>query len=112
MNVITKNYIEGLHCWKDAPNHLDYLRNKHRHIFHVHCYWEVKHNDREIEIIETQKEVDNYFKKYYSNKYNMCDFENMSCEDICNELLGCYKEKGLKQVLVLEDGQGGAECQV
>lgn len=33
MLVITKNYIEGLHCWKDAPNYLDYLRNKHRHIF-------------------------------------------------------------------------------
>lgn len=112
MLVVTKNYIEGLHYWKDAPTHLDYLRNKHRHVFYICCYWEVKHNDREIEIIETQKEVDSYFKKYYSNKYNMCDFENMSCEDICNELLSHYKEKGLKRVKVLEDGQGGAECQV
>lgn len=30
MLVVTKNYIEGLHYWKDAPTHLDYLRNKHR----------------------------------------------------------------------------------
>lgn len=112
MLVVTKNYIDGLHYWKDAPDHLDYLRNKHRHVFCIFCYWEVKHNDREIEIIETQKEVDIHFKKYYSNKYSMCDFENMSCEDICNELLERYEGRGLKRITVLEDGQGGAECQV
>ena len=111
MQVVTKNYIEGLHYWREAPPNLDYLRNKHRHIFHIICSWEVFDDNRQMEIIETQNMIDNYFKKYYNNKYNMCDFENMSCEQMCNELLEQYSNKGLKQVTVLEDGYGGAECQ-
>lgn len=112
MRVITKNYIEGLHRWKEAPEHLDYLRNKHRHIFHIICEWEVTNEDRQLEIIETQKMIDKYFDKYCNKKYNLCDFHNMSCEQICNELLKQYSDKGLKQVTVLEDGYGGSVCQV
>lgn len=112
MRVITNNYIEGLHFWKEAPEHLDYLKNKHRHIFHIICEWEVTDENRQIEIIETQHMVEKYFDKYYNQKYSLCDFDNMSCEQICSELLEQYSNEGLKKVTTLEDGYGGAVCQV
>ena len=113
MHVITKNYIQGLHYWKDAPQHLDYLRNKHRHIFEIVCHWNVSHCDREIEIIETQNMIEQFFKvNYYREKYGMCDFDNLSCENICEAMLSNFKSLGLCKIEVLEDGQGGAICQV
>ena len=107
--VKTVNEIEGIHWWKDAPEHLWYLKNEHRHIFKIICYWNVQHSDRQVEIIETQQKVRRYLEnKYYYKKYNLCVFENRSCEQIAQELMehfGCYA------VEVTEDGYGGAYVQ-
>jgi len=52
-----KNYIwvkaqkEMVHCYPDAPEVVDYLRNVHRHIFYFKVYISVEHDDRDIEFI-------------------------------------------------------------
>lgn len=107
--VKTVNEIEGMHHWKDAPEHLRYLRNEHRHVFHIECYHEVEGYDRQIEIIETQQKIKQYLEaKYHYKENGMCIFGNRSCEQIAQELVqrfNCYA------VEVTEDGYGGAYVQ-
>jgi hypothetical protein len=40
---------EGFHCWPNAPEHREYLRYRHRHLFHVEIKIEVSHNERDVE---------------------------------------------------------------
>lgn len=100
--VITHNLIEGYHRWKDAPAPVSFLRQWHRHVFHVRCWFEVSHDDREIEIIMKQWEIENFLKEKYGNP---CWFGEMSCESIAREIVDRF---GAVQVEVLEDGFGGA----
>lgn len=100
--VITKNLIEGYHRWKDAPEAVNFLRHWHRHVFHVRCWFEVSHDDREIEIIMKQWEIENFLKEKFGA---VCEFGDMSCEAIARMIM---QEFGAAQVEVLEDGDGGA----
>lgn len=102
--IVTYNTIEGYHKYKDAPERLSYLSNRHRHIFVVRCKFQVSHNNREIEINERQSEIN----KYLLTKYNVngsCEFGCMSCEDIAEDII---KNLGANEVTVLEDNYGGA----
>jgi hypothetical protein len=92
---------EAIHRWEGC-NILEviYLQNYHRHIFHIKCKKEVKHDDRDIEIICFKNEILAYLSKYKGN------FENMSCEMIARELVHIFD---LSYCEVLEDGENGAE---
>ena len=94
--------VEGFHFWKDAPDHLAFLRSEHRHIFEIELQFMVNHADREIEIIETQQKVSRYLLDKYGSP---CMFGGMSCEHIAEEL---SKRFGACRVSVREDGYGGA----
>lgn len=102
IEVITYNQIEGYHRWKDAPEAVSLLRHRHRHIFHIRCWFEVTHEDREYEIIMTQWQIEDFLKKKYGA---VCEFDGMSCESIAREI---REQFGAAQVEVLEDGYGGA----
>lgn len=39
----------GFHNWPGAPDRREYLRQNHRHLFHVEVRTNVSHDDREIE---------------------------------------------------------------
>lgn len=102
IEVITHNLIEGYHRWKDAPESVDFLRSRHRHIFHIRCWFEVSHEDRELEIIMTQWQIEDFLKGRYGA---VCEFGEMSCEAIAREIMEYF---GATEVEVLEDGFGGA----
>ena len=102
MFVITKNLIEGYHKWSDAPYPVEFLRNKHRHVFHVRCWFEVSHHDREIEIIMRQWDIEKFLKENFGE---VCEFGGMSCEAIARMIMQKFDAA---QVEVLEDGDGGA----
>lgn len=106
IQVITHNLIEGYHRWKDAPEAVDFLRQRHRHVFHIRCWFEVSHKDREIEIIMTQWRIEDFLKGRYGS---VCEFGEMSCEAIATEIMEYFDAE---KVEVLEDGFGGAsiEC--
>ena len=103
------NYIwvttsfEGFHYYKDAPEEVAFLRNLHRHIFHVKVFIEVFHNDRDIEFI--------LFKRFVNKLINELVLDNnKSCEMIADELAGHIKDKypGRRLIIeVSEDNENG-----
>lgn len=107
--VITYNAIEGFHRWPGAPEECAYLAEKHRHIFVIRCKATVTHNEREIEIITKQHEIESYLRYMYEVAGGVCDFGDMSCESIAEKLLNRFYE--LDYAEVLEDGYGGASLE-
>lgn len=99
--------IEGLHCWPSCPfEEVRYLRDPHRHVFHIKAYKHATHLDRDTEFIILKHNVLAYLKeKYYNESKRMCDFGSMSCEMISRELV--YKFN-LSRCVVDEDGENGA----
>lgn len=101
-NIIIKTTFSAMHHWPDCPiEEVSYLRYPHRHVFHVELRCAVRHNDRDIEIIQLKNKVNRYLGRYEN--------ENMgakSCEDIAEELLNEFEAV---YVSVLEDNENGAE---
>ena len=107
MQIITFNQIIGCHNWPGAPERYAYLRNTHRHVFHVRCWFYVDHSDRQIEINDMQQIIEYEFTKKWSLKGEGKGFQfgAMSCEDIakwCVDTFECEACEGM------EDGFGGA----
>lgn len=106
-NIIVNLRIEGFHNWPDAFDEVDYLRHRHRHMFHICCKKRVTHDDRDIEIIQFRKQINAYLVlKYTSRDTLSCEFGSMSCEMIAAELVEYFN---LQYCSVLEDGENGAE---
>lgn len=98
--VIVKLQFEGYHQWSDCPiEDVSFLRNLHRHIFHVTATKEVTHNDRDVEIIMLKRNILSYLSGQPIN------FGNNSCEDIAEILINKFD---LISCEVLEDGENGA----
>lgn len=106
--VIINFDIVGFHRYPDAPEQVSFLRNNHRHIFQIAVSYKVKGLDREKEIFIQQKQVEDYLYESYGNP---CQFKAMSCEMIAKDILEFSLEDGAVQVIVLEDGKGGAIAQ-
>jgi hypothetical protein len=77
--------FEGFHKYPDAPKGVEFLKNEHRHIFHVRVWITVFHNDRDIEFILFKRFIDTCFK---NNNFNY-----MSCEMISDRLYEKIKEE-------------------
>lgn len=98
--VVIRLQVEGIHCWPNCDvRGVEYLRNPHRHMFHIEAHKEVSHNDREIEIIMLKRIVSEYLESFDGNFYAM------SCEDIAEDLLSRFD---FEFVQVLEDNENGA----
>ncbi len=104
--VVTCNHIEGVHCWKKAPSKFGYLRNKHRHVFVIRCWFDVTETDREIEINDKQGLIqESIYMSFGNSRGTGADFRGMSCEEIAR---WCIKAFECAACEVLEDGFGGA----
>lgn len=113
-NIVVSLQIEGFHCWPQAFPAVDYLRDRHRHIFHITCKKNVDGIiDREIEIIEFKRKIQRFLLHNFGNKNltnstesSYCEFGSLSCESIAQFLL---KSFDLEYCLVLEDAENGSE---
>lgn len=104
--VVVKLNIEGTHRWMGCNmKNVLYLINEHRHVFFITAKKRVAHNDREIECITFKHELQSYLLKRYGVD-NVCNFGEMSCEMIAEELLQTFD---LDACEVLEDNENGAE---
>ena len=109
MAVWVKTSFTGFHRWKDASAEVAYLRDWHRHVFHVRVMVEVTHDNRDVEFHLLKGKVDQYLKEDYADQH----FE-ASCEQIAVNLLDRFNAA---LVEVSEDGENGAtvirrkECQ-
>ena len=99
--------IEGTHSWPGCPfEEVAYLRNRHRHVFHIKAYTKVNHDDRDVEFIMLKHRIEEYFyDNYYSKVDKLHVFGAMSCEMIACELMN---EFGLSRCEVSEDNENGA----
>ena len=92
--------FEAFHRWKNAPNDVSFLRDYHRHIFHVKVGVEVSHGDREIEFFQFKRKVERRVECVWKGK----KFDG-SCEMIAEDLRAYL---GASFVTVSEDGENGA----
>lgn len=99
--------VEGIHCWADCPfDEISYLRDPHRHMFHIKAYATVSHHDRDIEFIMLKHKVQEYLNEnYWNDLYKCLYFGTMSCEMIGRELSNKFN---LCKCEVSEDGENGA----
>lgn len=108
--IIIRLQIEGVHQWKDCDiDEVKFLCAQHRHIFYIEAKKNVSHLDRDIEIIQFKRRVQEYLVGKYASKGLCCDFGNMSCEMIAQELIERF---GLCYCAVLEDDENGAEITI
>jgi hypothetical protein len=106
-NIIVTLQIAGVHQWKECLiEEVSYLRDLHRHVFYITCKVAVESNDRQIEIIRFKNRVLNYVATEWGRGNRECNFENMSCEAIAEQLV---KHFNLSYCKVLEDNENGAE---
>lgn len=92
--------FEGFHRYVNAPDDVAFLREWHRHIFHVKIGMEVSDLNREIEFFQFKRKVKDFLLEQYSGKY----FES-SCEMIARDIQSFFDATF---VSVSEDGENGA----
>lgn len=102
--------IEGVHCWKDAPDEVKYLQDKHRHIFFIKATVQVNHDDRDIEFImlghRIKQWIYNQYPKYSDARADRTiDLSFTSCEMLARLLMDAF---GLYSCEVSEDNENGA----
>jgi hypothetical protein len=98
--------FEGEHCWPDAPPEVSFLRNRHRHVFHVTAIIKVDHDDRDLEFFIVKRDL----QKFISNEFPM-NLGAASCEMIATTILYYLVNtwtKGSVSVEVSEDGENSA----
>ena len=104
--VLVRTQFEGFHFWKDAPNEVAFLRDLHRHMFHVEVLMTVEHSDRAVEIIMLKRYVD----KICSSLTEIIKQNGLSCEDIAHHIAKKVIEKYIPDICivqVLEDNENG-----
>lgn len=101
--------FEGIHQWEDAPDEVDFLRNPHRHIFNVKVWFEVSHNDRDLEFFIMKKKVDQFIDMKYVCNHNWLK-QVWSCEMIAQDLLEYFSpEFNITKIEVNEDWENWIE---
>jgi hypothetical protein len=105
--VYCQTRVIGFHSWPNAPDEVKYLRNKHRHEFHIKVTVKVEHNDRDIEFITLRSAVDRMFDGASAEH----DFGAKSCEMIAEDIIyfvEADENYKIYSVEVSEDGENGA----
>lgn len=96
---VTTQFV-AFHRWKEAPDNVRFLRDYHRHIFHVQIGMDVSHSNREIEFFQFKEKVDIFLRLTYEMKKL-----DESCEMIASRLLETFNAVFVE---VSEDGENGA----
>lgn len=104
---INTRLSDFIHCWPEAPEEVDFLRNPHRHELHISVEVAVTHNDRDIEFFMLKRAVDSFLEEV-RGEWPL----RISCEEICHQLvdfiIGKYGERDFIEARVFEDGEVGS----
>jgi hypothetical protein len=100
--VFVTTQFEAIHNWPGCPfDEVAYLRDPHRHVFHIKAYKKVNHDDRDVEFIMLKHAINNYL----ITKYPLRLFGAKSCEMLARELIEVFQ---LSKCEVSEDNENGA----
>ena len=83
--VTVKSQFEGIHCYPEAPDEVSFLREFHRHMFHVELEIEVFSNDRELEFIMVKRRLEEFTSV-------LLTLGRMSCEMIAEDIQDHFKK--------------------
>lgn len=112
---VTHRFV-GHHNWPDAPPHRAYLRDQHRHVFHVRVEVPVTHDDRDIEFHDLLSAVEAACMLLGTAR-NHTDpavvfLDSMSCEQIAVNIAHTVRNRwdhvAFVSCEVSEDGENGA----
>src|SRR6056300_1829821 len=96
---------EGIHCYPNAPEGVEFLKHPHRHIFHFYVTLGVFHDDRDVEFILFKRELENLFED------GTMQANNKSCEMLAEDLLDYieinYPDRACKVEVYEDDENGG-----
>lgn len=102
--VFSEVRLIGFHNWPGAHDERAYLRDRHRHVFHVTPVVRVSHGDRDVEFHDLRDVVTEW--------WNLTGPERgaQSCEHMAADLVTHLTDMGLAvtSVTVSEDGYDGA----
>lgn len=105
--IFVSTQFVGFHQWAEAPDEVGYLRDLHRHVFHVKVDVQVRHNDRELEYHMVLKGL-GFFIVELMDRWK----SGWSCEDIAQKIMGwvmgTYPDRDHYRVTVAEDGENGS----
>lgn len=98
----------GMHQWKDAPPHRDYLAHPHVHMFHISVYVRVGHSDRAVEMHDLGRDLEIVMLSLYPSiggRGSRIDFGGESCEEIATRIATRFVALNydVKHVTVAED---------
>lgn len=88
MESFIKFSVLGVHCWANAPQHFDILRNLHLHTFNVEVRFDQPF-DRGIEFLDFCRIAKAHFKGLASGRHTHTgahDFGTRSCETLATQL--------------------------
>lgn len=107
--IVVRTQREGFHSWPEAPDEVAFLRNPHRHVFHVACWFEVDHDNRQLEFFMVKRAIDTQLIYIPLGPDNN---STLSCEQIAIKLWGLLQEENmadrLTRICVSEDGENEA----
>lgn len=110
--------IEALHRWEDAPDEVAFLRDNHRHEFHITVQVQQFHDDRDVEYIMLKNDLDHWLNNIWcaENTSKPYTLDEMSCEMIAKDIIEWLQEQfgdeRQYKVEVTEDGENGALVEV
>jgi hypothetical protein len=107
--IVVQTRFSAVHCWPDCPHDdVGFLRNSHRHEFHVTLKLQVSHDNRELEFLQVKKTLDTYVRAHFHEKNLQQGSCEMIAESIAFDMNNDFNNK-VKMVSVFEDGENGAE---
>lgn len=99
--VYCRTQFEGFHRWPDAPAEVEFLRTRHRHLFHVRLEVEVTHANRQVEFILLKRALNSAIASLTAQGKT----ETWSCEQWANTLCSMMDAVTCD---VSEDNENGA----
>lgn len=112
MNVIQTVFctleFPAIHNWPSCPfDEVAYLRDPHRHVFHVKAHKQVYHDDRDVEFIMLKTKIRNFLYTKYPciDNTETLLLGATSCEMLASVLI---QQFDLVQCEVNEDNENGS----
>ena len=111
--ITVKNQFVGTHKWGNCPHEdVAFLKNEHRHVFHVQTVLPVNHDDRDLEFFMVQNEIDKTIYDLYDGNTVHLELGNRSCEMVAKEIIDglrkTYDNLPWIRVSVSEDDENSA----
>lgn len=104
--IVVRTQFEAMHQWADAPDEVAFLRDLHRHVFHVELKLEVYHADRELEFILVKRALTKWLE-LQRQPVGSCEMIAEQVLDWAERQYGEPRNRGAC-CTVSEDGENGA----